>query len=178
MKRVILCILLSGLFCVSAGAALEINTLASEYSKGEVISISGTTNLAPGHELHITVVSQSFYPTVKDTAAGFTGTSGIISVVEGDEVNTWSFLVDTTGFIPDDYTIHIESIEADVRASSSFTLREAEPTPEPTPAEPPEPSPTPTPTPTPEPTEAAGSFIIALGGALCAAAILILRREE
>jgi len=178
MKRVILCILLSGLFCISAGAALEIDTLASEYSRGEFISISGTTNLAPGHELHITVVSQSFYPTVKDTPAGFTGTSGITSVVEGGEVNTWSFLVDTTGFIPDDYTVLIESIEADVRASSSFTLLEAEPIPEPTPTEPPESTPTPTPTPEPDPPEAAGSAFIALVGALCPAAALILRRKE
>ncbi|MCP1714782.1 hypothetical protein J2T58_000627 [Methanocalculus alkaliphilus] len=180
MKRVILCILLSALFCISAGAALEIDTLASEYSEGEFISISGTTNLAPDHELHITVVSQSFYPTVKDTAAGFTGTSGVISVVEGDEVNTWSFLVDTTGFIPNEYTILVESIEADVRASSSFTLREAEPIPEPTPEEPPEPSPTPTPTPTrsPEPPEATGSAIISLMGVLCAVATLILRGKD
>ncbi|MBR1369710.1 hypothetical protein RJ53_09580 [Methanocalculus chunghsingensis] len=93
-------------------------------------------------------------------------------------MNTWSFLVDTTGFIPDDYTVLIESIEADVRASSSFTLSEAEPIPEPTPTEPPEPLPTPTPTPTPEPPEAAGSAFIALVGALCAAATLILRRKE
>jgi len=176
MKRVILCILLSGLFCISAGAALEIDTLESEYSRGEYISISGTTNLAPGHELHITVVSQSFYPTVKDTPAGFTGSSGIISVVEGDEVNTWLFLVDTTEFIPDDYTIVVESVEADVRASSSFTLLEAEPIPEPTPEEPPEPTPTPTPTPEPEPPEAAGSVVIALMGVLCATATRILRK--
>ncbi|MCK9308471.1 MAG: hypothetical protein M0P17_13195 [Methanoculleus sp.] len=110
---------------------------------GETITISGTTNLAPGNRLIVTVTPVGF---------GAAGASGTAVVQEGNATaNTWSFPVDTSGFEPGEYTVTVEWVEGDATASTTFTVTEAAaatPTVTVTVTAPPTTAPEPSPTPT------------------------------
>jgi hypothetical protein len=96
-----------------------------EYRAGDRILLSGITNLAPGNELLIEVRSVSFGPTTKTEDSRFSGVSATVVVEQGavDSRNTWSYLLDTTGFVPDQYQIEISGITVPAfRKSASFTL--------------------------------------------------------
>lgn len=93
---------------------------------GETIPIGGTTNLAPGNRLIVTVTPVGFEPTNKSAPGGAGGTSGTAVVQEGNATaNTWSFPVDTSGFEPGEYTVTVEWVEGDAAASTTFTVTEA-----------------------------------------------------
>jgi trimeric autotransporter adhesin len=152
-----------------------------DQSVGSTFTISGTTNLAAGNELLIDVTSASFQPTEKTEASEFSGASGTATIEAGDGVNTWSFEVDATGFIPDEYIVNVESVETDTSTTATFNVVEATATPTPTAtATPGDQTPTPTPTaatPTPTPTPAPGfGAVVALIG-LGAVAFLVMRRN-
>jgi trimeric autotransporter adhesin len=152
-----------------------------DQSVGSTFTISGTTNLVAGDELLIDVTSASFSPAEKTEASEFSGASGTATIEAGDGVNTWSFEVDATGFIPDEYIVNVESVETGVSTTATFNVVEATATPTPTPTTAPgEETPTPTPTaatPTPTPTPAPGfGAVVALIG-LGAVAFLVLRRN-
>jgi len=136
----------------------EIGTVAA----GEMVTIGGTTNLAPGNRLLVEVTPVGFGP---GNASVQGGTSGTAIVEEGnDTANTWSFEVDTTGFEPGEYTVTVEWVEGDATASTTFTVIEAAAT-----------APTPTVTPaatTPSTTMATTPTPTAAGPALPAAAAL------
>lgn len=118
----------------------EIDTVAA----GETAVISGTTNLAPGNRLLVTVPPVEFEP------GGAGGTSGTAVVQEGNATaNTWSFAVDTAGFRPGEYAVTVEWVEGDATASTTFTVGEAAPaTPAATATTPPTTAPAQSPTPT------------------------------
>ncbi len=122
---------------------------------GETLTISGTTNLAPGNHLLVTVTPVGFEPTNKSAPGGTGGTSGTAVVREGNATaNTWSFEVDTTGFRPGEYIVTVEWVEGDATASTTFTVTGAATatptatTPAPTATTPPATTAAPGPTPT------------------------------
>lgn len=112
------------LFLASTGSAADSGTQMDTYTRGEMIHISGTTNLAAGNELIITIVSLSFQPTSKEKPSGFSGTSGMATVIEEEGRNIWSFTFDSTGFIPDEYLVTIQSIETGQQTQTRFLLLE------------------------------------------------------
>lgn len=90
---------------------------------GETFTITGTTNLAIDNELIVEVISSSFQPTNKTSTGEFTGASAVVKVVRGDaDYNTFSMDVDTSGFLPDEYIIKVESIRADATTTSTFNI--------------------------------------------------------
>lgn len=96
-----------------------------EYHVGDRLLLSGITNLAPGNELLIEVRSVSFGPTPKTEDNRVSGVSATVVVKKGavDSRNTWSYLLDTTGFVPDQYQVMISGITVPAfRKSTSFTL--------------------------------------------------------
>ncbi|TAJ45286.1 MEMAR_RS02690 family S-layer glycoprotein [Methanofollis fontis] len=92
---------------------------------GDKFTISGTTNLAVGDDLTVDVTSASFQPTSKDEATSFSGASGTVTVAEGTDYNTWSFDVDASNFKADQYSVTVESVDADVTQSATFNVLEA-----------------------------------------------------
>lgn len=117
---------------------------------GEVVTLSGTTNVAAGDRLLIEVTSASFGPTDKTKGREFSGTSGTVTVQEGRGANTWSMEIDTTGWTADTYIVTTGSIDTGASATSTFTLVDRTPVPSPT-------SPPPATTPTPPSTGPAAS---------------------
>jgi hypothetical protein len=96
-----------------------------EYPVGDRIHFSGYTNLAPGNELLVEVRSVSFSPTRKNEDNRWSGISTVVVVSKGatGRVNTWSCLIDTTGFVPDRYEVEISGITVPLfRKSATFTL--------------------------------------------------------
>jgi len=96
-------------------------------SVGEKFTINGTTNLAAGDKILVEITSVSFQPTSKNEPSGFSGASGVVTVVAGSGGrNTWSFDVDTSTFTPDEYVVRISGMEADMTASAYFNVLCAE----------------------------------------------------
>ncbi len=97
---------------------------------GRTFEITGTTNLAPGSNLIIEIISSAFDPGKKEAQEIYAGTSGIVSVVQGEaDINSFSFSVDTTAFKPDGYIVTVESIEPSHMASATFYVIEYTETP-------------------------------------------------
>lgn len=92
---------------------------------GDKFTITGTTNLAVGNDLTVDVTSASFSASTKDQATSFSGASGTVVVAEGTDYNTWSFSVDASGFKADQYSVEVESIDADVTSTTTFNVLEA-----------------------------------------------------
>lgn len=94
-----------------------------QFSKaGDIVTISGQTNLAVGDKLLINVVSAGFTPTEKGTGGGFAGTGGSVVVQPGSPRNTYSFLVNVSTFPPGEYLVTVESVETGFRDSAQFVL--------------------------------------------------------
>ncbi|MGB9176382.1 MAG: hypothetical protein WCB46_06560 [Methanoregula sp.] len=92
---------------------------------GDKFTISGSTNLAPGDELMVEVISSSFGPTVKAQSGEFSGNSGTVKVVQGSGgYNRWSYDVDATAYKPDEYIVKVSGITQDVTASTFFNIVE------------------------------------------------------
>jgi hypothetical protein len=108
---------------VAGGGSFVFNSIG-DHRVGEKFTISGTTNLAPGNQLLVEIVSTSFGPTNKSASGQFYGTSGIVNVTRGvvEERNRWAFDVDTTGWVPDLYQVTVSGVTVNVRGSSSFRL--------------------------------------------------------
>jgi PGF-CTERM protein len=139
---------------------------------GTVLRITGTTNLAPGDHLMVTVTSSLFGPTTKGQGGQFYGASGSVAVQPGPGgVNTWSFSTDTSAFAPGQYLVLVSGVDVQASASTSFTLVPVMQVPvtaiptrvTPTPATP-VPASTPAPTPAPTPVPGFGA-LLALAGA-------------
>ena len=63
-----------------------------------------------GDELMVDITSSSFKPTEKSQGSEFSGTSGVVKVVEGSGgYNHWSFDVDATAFKPDEYIVKVSA---------------------------------------------------------------------
>ena len=95
------------------------------YHTGEEILIAGTTILSPGNPLLIEIQSVAFGPTNKSDSYYYSGATAVIEVEEGslDGQNTWRYLLNTSGFLPGDYSLEITGLNVQgFRESGSFTL--------------------------------------------------------
>jgi len=110
---------------------IRIDTIGDKYV-GDTFKITGTTNLAEGDTILVTVTSSSFQPTEKTQTGEFSGTSGSVTVQKGDTYNTWSFDVDASTFKPDEYLVSAESIEPSQSTTTTFNVLEGQPTTVPT----------------------------------------------
>lgn len=121
---------------------------------GNEFTIDGITNLAVGNTIIVDVVSASFGPTKKTQSGEFSGFSGSVKVVEGENGwNAFSLVVSSGNFIVDEYIITASSVETSTSGSTTFQVVEFVPTPTPTPTPiPTTPTPVPTTIATPEPT--------------------------
>lgn len=158
--------------CTAAAQEMGIEEIGT-VTAGETVTIGGTTNLAPGNRLLITVTPVGFAPTNKSVPSGVGGTA----VVEGGDAaaKTWSFAVDTTGFEPGEYIVTVEWVEGDATASTTFTVVEAAavtPTATPTATTPPTTAATTIPTPT-----TAGPVLPVAAGLAAALAGYLVRRR-
>jgi hypothetical protein len=107
----------------------------SDHVVGDKFTISGSTNLAVGDDLSITVISSSFGPTLKSQSGEFSGAAGVVKVVPGSGgMNRWSFGVDTATWKPDEYAVTVEGITVEVKESTLFNVLEYRPTSVATPA--------------------------------------------
>jgi hypothetical protein len=98
------------------------NQIGDRYP-GEKFTINGSTNLAVGDNLMVEIYSSSFAPTTKTQPSGFSGVSGMVKVVSGSGgMNSWSFDVDTTSFVPDEYLVKVSAIEQDMTVTSRFNV--------------------------------------------------------
>jgi PGF-CTERM protein len=110
---------------------LRIDTIGDKYV-GDTFKITGTTNLAEGDQILMTVTSSSFQPTEKTQTGEFSGTSGTVTVQKGDTYNTFSFDVDASTFKPDEYLVKAESVEPSQTTTATFNVLEGKPTTVPT----------------------------------------------
>jgi len=161
---------------IDAGEQIRCGSIGT-ISIGEVVTLSGTANLAAGDRVLIDVIPASFGPADKTEAREFSGTSGMVTVENGADARTWSMDIDTTGWTADTCIVTIESVDTGASSTTRFTLVE------PTPAPPPETVPTPTPPPpSTEPTaspapSAPGCGILAALAAAGTSALLAPRRR-
>lgn len=89
---------------------------------GNIVTISGSTNLAAGDRLLVNVVSAGFTPTEKGTGGGFSGAAGTVVVRQGSPLNSYAFEVDVSAFPPGAYLVTVESVETGFRDSARFVL--------------------------------------------------------
>ncbi|MEN6518913.1 MAG: MEMAR_RS02690 family S-layer glycoprotein [Methanospirillum sp.] len=90
---------------------------------GAQLRISGTTNLAIGDNLLITVVSSAFEPTNKSAASGFSGLSGQTTVQAGSGgQNTFNFTADTSQLQLDTYQVTVEAPDAGASQTGTFRV--------------------------------------------------------
>lgn len=101
-----------------AAASLEIGEVGKDPAGN--LTVDGTTNLAPGNELLVEIISSDFTPTTKEETGGSYGSSGTVKVEAGDPYNTWSYSVEMLP--PDTYTITVDWVEGDATASAIFTI--------------------------------------------------------
>lgn len=94
-----------------------------EHEVGEKFSITGTTNLAVDDNLMVEVYSSSFAPTGKGQPNEFSGKSGIVKVQPGSgNYNRWSFDIDASGFVPDEYIVKVTAVNQQVTGTTTFTI--------------------------------------------------------
>ena len=92
--------------------------MQAEYRVGDVITLTGTTNLESGTQLFVEVISASFAPAEKGEDTSFSGSSGIVTVERG----SWSYTFSTAGFRQDDYMVTVEAVGVGVVDKGSFRL--------------------------------------------------------
>ncbi len=96
-----------------------------DHAVGERFTITGSTNLADGDNLMVEITSSSFRPTSKNAPAGFSGASGQVTVYPGTGgYNRWSFDVDASEFLADEYIVTVSGITVDVRGTATFNIVE------------------------------------------------------
>jgi PGF-CTERM protein len=106
---------------------IRIDTVGDKHV-GDTFKITGTTNLAEGDTILMTVTSSSFQPTEKTQTGEFSGASGSVTVQKGDTDNTFSFDADASTFKPDEYLVKAEAIEPSQSTTTTFNVLEDQPT--------------------------------------------------
>ncbi len=94
--------------------------------RGDTVELTGSTNLAAGQDLLVTILPSSFRSTDKSQTGNHTGgVTGTTRVVAGGGMlNTFRFTADTSGFRPDTYTATVQAVETDGTATTTFDLVE------------------------------------------------------
>ena len=105
---------------------IRINPIGDHYV-GDKFQITGTTNLAVVDGLIAEISSLSFKPTDKTQSGEFTGISSMIVINEGSDYNEWALDVDASTFKPDEYMFTVESVDADIKETTTFTVLEGTP---------------------------------------------------
>ncbi|MFA5331470.1 MAG: hypothetical protein WC342_03745 [Methanoregula sp.] len=79
------------------------------YAAGEIVNITGTTNLPPGRELTLVIFAGNYNRPISPCNDPWHDTVPRTAVVKaGDSSkNTWSYLLNTSGFKSDDYLIYV-----------------------------------------------------------------------
>jgi len=90
---------------------------------GELFTITASTNLAVDSEIMIEVNSSSYEPNQKNQLGEFSGATGVIKVKKGQVgLNQFSFNIDSSTFIPDEYIVKASSLNSDITASAGFII--------------------------------------------------------
>jgi len=79
------------------------------YAAGEIVNISGTTNLPPGRELTLVIFAGNYDRPIspcKDPWHDPVPRTAVVKVGDSSK-NTWSYLLNTSGFRSDDYLIYV-----------------------------------------------------------------------
>ncbi|MDD3406447.1 MAG: hypothetical protein PHP13_00010 [Methanomicrobium sp.] len=97
------------------------------YYAGDVIMISGSTNIAAGEKLLYEVYSASFEPSQKSRSSEFSGASGYTEVWPSSGENRWQFQIDTGNMNPDMYLVKISRDDGSAAYSAEFTLEKERP---------------------------------------------------
>lgn len=111
---------LSAVLLMGMAAAEEGGIHVSRH--GDIITITGFTNLASGDVLQVTIVSAGFTPTEKGSGGGFAGAGGSVIVQQGSPLNTYTFDVNVSAFPPGTYLITVESVETGFSEYATFEL--------------------------------------------------------
>jgi hypothetical protein len=119
-KYLVALAVLSALLLAGIGAAQDGSRVLEK--NGNIVTISGSTNLAAGDRLLVNVVSAAFTPTEKGTGGGFSGAAGTAVVQPGSPLNSFSFDVDVSAFPPGEYLVMVESVETGFSESGQFVL--------------------------------------------------------
>ncbi len=113
-------VILSAFLLAGAASAREGSLQLSR--DGNTVTITGSTNLAPGNRILVNVVSAAFTPTEKGAGGGFAGASGTVEVRPGTPLNFYRFEMDVPAFPPGLYLVTAESLETGYRDSAQFVL--------------------------------------------------------
>lgn len=90
---------------------------------GEKFTISASTNLSVDSEISIQVISSSFDPNKEKQSKEMTGAVGTVKVARGNSgMNQISFDVDSSTFLPDEYTVKASVVKSDLIASATFNI--------------------------------------------------------
>jgi len=156
---------------IVAAPSLTMNPVASEIAQGEKITVSGTTNLAPGSTVTVEMLSTAFAAVPK---ASVNSASFIALTTKVADDGTWEVTFDTTGLNVDEYTLTATAGEFVNTAKDKVV--EAAPKQPDTPDTPDVPDTPDTPD-TPDVPETPGFGALAALAGLGAVAVLLLRRE-
>jgi hypothetical protein len=95
------------------------------FHEGDELLITGTTILSSGNPLFIEIASIAFGPSNKTDPGYISGATAVIEVMNGpfEGQNTWRYLLNTSGFVPGDYSIEITGLKVQgFRKTATFTL--------------------------------------------------------
>lgn len=95
------------------------------YHEGDELLITGTTILSPKNPLLVNIMSVPFGPTNKTDPTSFSGATAVVEVQAGSPggQNTWHYILNTTGFVPGDYSVEISGLEVQgFQETETFTL--------------------------------------------------------
>ncbi len=157
-------------FIVAAPTA-TMNPVPSEVAKGTKLTVSGTTNMAPGEIITVEMLSTAFAAVPKESV---NSASFIALTTKVQDDGTWEVTFDTTGLNIDEYTITATAGQF-VSTAKVNVVEKAPDTPVTPPADDDKPTDKPE-EPKEEPTTPGFGALAALAG-LGAVAVLLLRRE-
>ena len=96
-----------------------------DHHPGDLINVTGTTNLPQNDELTVEVFNYEFYPgqcgpNKQCPYSSFVNTTKVFPAATGN--NTFACTVNTSGFYPVKFRVRVISARYDVMGESSFTL--------------------------------------------------------
>ena len=92
--------------------------------KGELFSITGSTNLNVDDELLVEIIQIPSLPARAQQDSKLAGASGVCRVIKGERHNKWSFDVDSGPFVEGEYSFKVTSIETGQISKGIFEVKE------------------------------------------------------
>jgi hypothetical protein len=131
LTRQVLTVLAIAALLIMPVTAASIDQIG-DYAVGDNVTISGSTNIAVGDKVWVTVSTSDFHPTSKyesiEQLSGESKASGTVRATEGPGANgknVWSIGFPTTGWEPGGYTVRAADATSDTSmlwASATFQL--------------------------------------------------------